>query len=206
MLDWLAPQTCPFCEQLLRNGRCPWCPRLSLAQIAHSSPFIQQHTYTAPYASAYGHALKIAKYQPDRATAIRLAGELAECLAQSSELPAIDRVVPVPSPWTRRFTRGFCAASILATHVARTLNRPLVHALRMVPGSAQASLHRAERKQNLQSRLFGVRPAPGRVLLVDDVLTTGATTHQAAVELLGEASLTVNVLTLCSVVTTVQAS
>jgi ComF family protein len=206
MLDWLAPQHCTLCTSPLDRGCCPRCPGLALQTTEHQSPFVHGHTFAAPYVSAYGHSLKIAKYQPNRAIAAHLGRELGRCVKAHPLLPEIDWVVPIPSPWTRRLFRGFCTASLLAACVARALQRPMLHALRLAPGTPQAGLQRRERTLNLRKRMVGHRPVPGRVLLVDDVLTTGATTHQAALELLGEASSRIDVLTLCSVVTPVQAS
>ena len=206
MLDWLAPQTCPLCNRLLERGECLVCPGLLLQTAEHKSPFVGFHAFAAPYESPYGRSLKIAKYQPNRTVAAHLGQQLGRSLRVRPILPKFDWIVPVPSPWTRRFLRGFCATSLFARHVSRALEVPILEALRVTPGAAQASLHRNERNKNLHQRMVSVRPASGRVLVVDDVLTTGATTHHAALELLGEASEQVDVLTLCSVVTSVQPS
>jgi predicted amidophosphoribosyltransferase len=136
----------------------------------------------------------------------RLAVPLADAVAGDPFYANFDCVVPIPSPWTRRLWRGFCSGSILGDAIARGLGIPHIQGLKIRPGARQAGLNRQARSTNLQRRLMSHLPAPGRVLLIDDVLTTGSTTHQAAIELLGHASEVVHVTTLCSVVTVVQPS
>jgi ComF family protein len=96
-----------------------------------------------------------------------------------------DVVVPIPMHWTRRLVRGVNSAELLAGSVARSLGLPLAaRALaRTRRTKVLAELSRAERKKTMRgafclARRSDVRGA--RVLLVDDVLTTGTTCDTAA--------------------------
>jgi ComF family protein len=109
-------------------------------------------------------------------------------------------VVPMPMHWIRRLERGANAPEILADRLARRLAvpmRPLLARRRhTVP---QSSLAPQARLTNLRNA-FGLRSGRdcrgARVLLVDDVLTTGATCCEASKVLLrgGAASVAVAVL------------
>ncbi|MEI7782146.1 MAG: phosphoribosyltransferase family protein [Planctomycetota bacterium] len=89
----------------------------------------------------------------------------------------IDGVVPVPMHWLRRAARGTSAADEIARQVARLLGVPLVVALsRQTATRMQNELPVHERPGNV-ARAFRLRRAVAgrRLLLVDDVVTTGAT-------------------------------
>ncbi|HVG07316.1 MAG TPA: ComF family protein [Thermoanaerobaculia bacterium] len=114
-----------------------------------------------------------------------LALALADGLGE--ELDGIDGVVPVPLHWHRRLARGYNQAERIATPLAARLGLPLIPALRRTRRTPpQTSLGKAARLANLR-QAFRV-PRPGRVrglrlLLVDDVATTGATLDMAAAAL-----------------------
>jgi ComF family protein len=95
-------------------------------------------------------------------------------------------IVPIPTTRRRARTRGYNQARLLADVLADRVDMPLVDALeRRHGGSTQVGLHPAERRANVQ-RAFTVRAdaratlTGARVLLVDDVLTTGSTAIEAA--------------------------
>ena len=95
-------------------------------------------------------------------------------------------IVPIPTTRRRARARGYNQARLLAEIIADRVDTPLIDALeRRQEGSTQVGLHPAERRANVK-RAFSVRVdvratlTGARVLLVDDVLTTGSTAMEAA--------------------------
>ncbi|MCS7313912.1 MAG: ComF family protein [Bryobacterales bacterium] len=120
-------------------------------------------------------------------------------LAMPRELN-FDRIVPAPLHWRRRLRRGFNQAELLAAEVARRFGRKPENLLRRVRATAaQAGLSHSARRANVAGAFRvrrGVRLEGQRVLLVDDVMTTGATAAACAQALKQAGARYVAVLTL----------
>jgi ComF family protein len=118
-----------------------------------------------------------------------------------------DLVAPVPLHWLRLFRRRYNQAALLAQAVARTAGLPVAVDLlaRRRATPSQGHLGAAARRRNVRGA-FAVRPRwaariPGqRIVIVDDVLTTGATAEACARTLLRAGAAAVDVLVLARVV------
>jgi len=113
-------------------------------------------------------------------------------------------VIAVPLHWRRLWWRGFNQAALLAAEIAGRLELALdTSALVRVRWTApQTARDHDERRRNVR-RAFAVRHAPRvagrRILLVDDVMTTGATADECARTLIGAGARRVDVFTLARV-------
>lgn len=97
-----------------------------------------------------------------------------------------DGVVPVPSPFLRRMRRGFAPAELIASAAGRSLCLPLLPALSLSKAPRpQKGLSEAQRRKNLRGVFQATKGAVRgkRLLLVDDVITTGTTLRAASAAL-----------------------
>jgi predicted amidophosphoribosyltransferase len=198
MLDALWPTRCVGCAAVGRGRLCPNCRAgLHLRPVSLPVRGLDGAVAASAYASALGSALRAAKYGHDRHTMRWLAAAFASQVGPWAAGASFDAVVPVPSPWTRRMRRGFSPAAVLARCLARAIGVPMRRPLRARPGPRQARLDVVERWENPRRRLRGRGTSPARVLLVDDVITTGATAATAAAHLRDRGAHTVLAATLC---------
>ena len=121
-----------------------------------------------------------------------LLGSLARCLAhhlQERRAPMPDLLLPVPLHASRQRERGFNQAGILAHRLGQHLQIPVRHDLliKRTATRAQKTLSREQRQVNLANafrlervKLLRMQPRPRHIALLDDVVTTGATTAALA--------------------------
>ena len=112
-----------------------------------------------------------------------------------------DYIVPIPLHWQRKIWRGFNQAEILAQKIARVLHKPVMPLLKRTKNTAfQSTLSAPERKENLQDAFtcaFSLHNK--KILLIDDLYTTGATAAAAARELYKNGAASVELLVVCKV-------
>lgn len=134
---------------------------------------------------------------------------LGRMLAQAgSDLIAdADLIAPVPLHWTRLFQRRYNQAALLAGVVAHVTGKSAVQDLlvRKRKTKPQGRMGPAERRRNIQGAIKvnaakRDRLSGKRVLLIDDVLTTGVTASESTKALLRGGAVAVDVLTLARVV------
>jgi ComF family protein len=121
----------------------------------------------------------------DRGLAMALGDLLADTRAAELSAWRLDAVVPVPMHWSRRIWRGTNGPATIAERVAARLRIPMApHLLgrrrRTIP---QASLSRRRRMANVRGAFRAARHRDlggSRLLVVDDIMTTGATVNEAA--------------------------
>ena len=143
------------------------------------------------------HLLKYQRIEP-------LAKPLSKLLIKALPLDQhFDCIVPLPLHWTRRIWRGFNQAALIAIPLAQYMSVPLVHALRKKKyRPPQVGLTNAQRRENVRGVFVVEKPLlieGRRILLVDDVFTTGATASACAKALKKAGAKHVSLLTLARV-------
>ena len=170
----LLPASCPACGA---RGRapCPSCAaELRPAPALPSPAGLDSCAAALAYEGVGRELVARLKYRNARSAVPFLARAMADCVTGVD----VDVVTWVPTTPARRRRRGFDQAQVLARAVARRLDLPCRPLLRRLPGPAQTGRTLAERRAGPAFRARGRLPA--RVLLVDDVVTSGATVSAAA--------------------------
>jgi ComF family protein len=164
-LEWIAPPACPRCGAAAPRGECGECAGREF-RFAGA-------TALGKYEGRLREFVLALKFRGSRYLADEFGRRIAAAVSRK-----VDLVVPVPMTRWKLLFRGYNAAALVAERMARHARLPFSsRALRKIRRTkAQAELERGERLTNPQGayRASGVR---GVVLLVDDVLTTGATAN-----------------------------
>ncbi len=208
---------CPACWSRVSFIAPPYCERLGIPFVFDPGPGILSMAAIAD-PPAYGRARAAVRYDDvarDLVHALKygdrldLAATMGQWMARSGrELTQdADALLPVPLHWRRLWGRRFNQAAVLAKAIGRTSGLPVLHGAltRSRATSQQVGLSRTERAGNVQGA-FRV-PADGkalvygkRLVLVDDVLTSGATVDSCARALLRAGACSVDVLVFARVV------
>ena len=200
MLDWLLPPRCAGCGQvgarwcqqciekctLVGDGVCSMCGKssqtLGEGHLCARKNHLQQAYAWGKYQEPLSKAIKRLKYSRDIGLGDALAQHLVQLVCKNRM--EADVVVPVPLAKKRQQERGYNQAVLLGRSLAFALGMEFSPraVVRVRETASQVGLSLEQRQQNVAGAF---RAAPARVvgktiLLVDDVLTTGATLDATA--------------------------
>lgn len=206
ILDLLFPPKCPFCGKILREPRAPLCavcqrelPWLTGALAERKVDFVKVCLSPLAYRGTVPEAVRRYKFRGVRAYAVPFGLLMAQCVRDHG-LEEIDGVTWAPLSRKRLRKRGYDQAELLAAQVAGHLGLPLLSTLQKVrhtqpqSGLDQDAARRANALGAYQLK-EGLALEGKRLLLVDDVVTSGATLGECA-RLLCQAGAEVYCLTL----------
>jgi ComF family protein len=193
LLDLVFPPRCPACgdDPLPPSPFCAICDG-AIEPWPEAQDGVQAGAlFGGPMADAV-HALKYGG-RPEAA------GPLGRWLSGRVRVPAGAAVVWVPLGRRRRIERTYDQAMLLAAALARAAERPLLRGAlhRVRETQPQACRDRAARARNVAGAFAAARVVAGRdLVLVDDVVTTGATAEAASLALRSAGARTVQVVAL----------
>jgi ComF family protein len=190
-----GPLVCEACRQALLRPVPAACPRCGAgtalpvlgrrcARCRHLEFRFAAAVALGEYADALREAVLRTKWVYHEPLALALASLLWECQGPTLRQWQPEAVVPIPMHWRRRWLRGTNTPERIADVLGAHLKVPAVPLLRRVrPTRPQSDLSRMARMVNVRGafrlrRGYDCRGA--RLLLVDDILTTGATCNAAA--------------------------
>lgn len=191
VLDLLFPPKCPFCHRILQNPRAPVCsgcqedlPWLVGKAMERKVEFTAGCYSPLAYRGSVPDSIHAYKF-PGNPSFARPYGKLmAQCIQDRGEEPP-DFVTWVPLSKKRKRARGFDQAEALAREVACQLHVPAVSALeKRVDTKVQSRLKEGSSRRANVLGAYGLRAGTElqgmRILLVDDVVTSGATLSECA--------------------------
>lgn len=191
----------PPLTRRVRRFLAGWTRQVLCPRCRQDPPGFVGARAVMPYQGWARSAVHRLKYRGEAELAVPLGGLMGLLAREELLFLSVSAVVPVPLHPDRLQERGYNQSELLAAEVAAAIGRPLRSDLliRRRPTASQVGLTERERRLNLQGA-FAVTDPKGvegrRILLVDDVLTTGATCREASRTLLEAGSRSVLALTL----------
>ena len=203
-LAFLPAPFCPYCKSFLEDEetvfehRCPYLSKPEDRKILAAKSLGTLDDY-------YKKLIHRFKYDKKIPLGKRLAQSLGQVVAQDRDFANCDLVIPVPLHRARHRERGFNQSEILAEGVSQATNLPLAKGIlkRKKNTKDQTYLNAQQRAENVRDAFVVTQPEKindKKVVLVDDVITTGATLNECARMLQKAGAKTIFAVTLAVVV------
>ena len=176
--EWLKEPLCMCCGKPLVSNAQEYCP-----DCAQGDRWFDGGRGVFPYRGGMKKAVLDLKSRGRQENAVFLGKCMAACIGPLFSYWRPDCIVPVPLNRAKLCRRGYNQAKLLAVSVGDCLELPVRDDLlfRYPGGKEQKTLGRFARKKGQQGAFYTVdRPVPERILLVDDIYTTGSTLDAAA--------------------------
>jgi ComF family protein len=147
------------------------------------------------------HIVHQLKYKGNKELGLFIGRKMGETLLQTNRFNDIDALVPLPLYAARERKRGYNQAAVLCQGMADVLQLPVLNRVigRRTCSDTQTHKNRIERWQNMQGRFELLQPAAvsgKHILLIDDVITTGATLEACGEQLLTAPGTRVSIMTM----------
>lgn len=148
------------------------------------------------------HLMHSFKYKGNKELGIYLGRWMGHAFTSSNRFNDIDAIIPLPLHPSKEHRRGFNQAAVLCEGISSVLNKPVLKniVLKTESTESQTKKNRIERWQNIEGKfeLKNAKAIVGKhVLLIDDVITTGATLEACGQEILQAENVRLSVATLC---------
>jgi len=201
-LALLPSPYCPYCmsflEDEITNHQCAYLRRPKDRRIlaVRSLGTFDDHYQKLIHRLKYDKKIHLGK---------RLAQMLGESISQEKDFAGCDMVIPVPLHRARQRERGFNQSEVLAEGISQATGLPLVKDVlkRKKNTKDQTYLNVQQRAENVRGAFVVTQPeriSDKNVILVDDVMTTGATLNECARVLLDSGAENIFAVTLAVVV------
>ena len=171
-LDWW--RACPRCGSAFGRVQCDLCNPVALGRIGRERLPFSGCASAVVFSEPTGRLVRVYKDHGERRLAAVIAGYMARAVPPGWDF---DTLTYIPATKAAFRHRGFDHCELLAGNVAQRLGRPQIRTLERPHARDQRALSARERIENLRSGLVPLEGAAcgRRLLLVDDVLTTGST-------------------------------
>ena len=217
-LHLFYPHTCTGCgSDLLTedNQLCLKCihqlPHTNFADI-HHNPIEKYFWGRIPITAAYSefyfakefliqHLIHELKYRGNTIIGFYLGEVMGKTLLSSRRFKGIDALVPLPLYADKEHKRGYNQATVICNGISSVMNIPVLNGavIRQHATETQTRKHRTERWENVKSSFKVVRENElngKHLLLVDDVVTTGATLEACGHVMLQQGNIKLSIATL----------
>lgn len=202
LLDFILPRSCIACKEEIAQGfachnclnniwvikspRCPKCGRSISAtktcKFCRHEKYLNYGRAWALYVQPVDRIVHFFKYRRFTDIARFLGLGMANILSSDYYLKEVDMIVPVPLFWWKKLRRGYNQAQILSEIISAECGIKILNALRRIKNTrTQTKLDHKKRKENVLNAFVVKEEVKDKnVLLIDDVMTTGATIKECA--------------------------
>lgn len=185
ILDLIYPRKCVFCGKLIEkrdicNECCGKLPYTKGDEVSQKLPFITECVSPLFYDDMVRQSFLMYKFSGVQAYAVRYAKFMAECVENNLDYSTIDVISCVPLSRKRQRKRGYNQSLLLAKEISASLAIPEKELLKKIKDNpaqskTKSSKERLTNVSGVYSLQSGADVDGKTILLVDDIVTTGAT-------------------------------